>query len=69
MESGTMRHQVKENRTGSMLRIELNQTCDVRVSAKWAIRADLSLRILKMLAHVAAIAGALAAIAEILHRW
>jgi hypothetical protein len=64
-----MRHQVKEKRTGSMLRIELNQTCNVGSADGERSRAAPSLRILKMLAHVAAIAGALAAIAEILHRW
>jgi hypothetical protein len=64
-----MRHQVKEKRTGSMLRIELNQTCNVGSPQSRRSRPELSLRILKMLAHVAAIAGALAAIAEILHRW
>jgi hypothetical protein len=64
-----MRHQVKEKQTGSMLRIELNQTCNVGTPDSGRSRADLSLRILKILAHVAAIAGALAAIAEILHRW
>jgi hypothetical protein len=64
-----MRHQVKEKRTGSTLHMELNQTCNVGSPDSERSRAEPSLRILKMLAHVAAIAGALAAIAEILHRW
>ena len=64
-----MRHQVKEKRTRSMLHIELNQTCNVGSPDSERSGGQLSLRILKMLAHVAAIAGALAAIAEILHRW
>jgi hypothetical protein len=63
-----MRHQVKEKRTGSTLHMELNQTCNVGSPDSERSRAEPSLRILKMLAHVAAIAGALAAIAEIPHR-
>jgi hypothetical protein len=64
-----MRHQVREKRTSSMRIIELKQTCNVGSPDGERSRGQLSLRILKMLAHVAAIAGALAAIAEILHRW
>ena len=64
-----MRHQVNEKRNSSMLHIEFNQTCNVGSPDSERSRAEPSLRILKMLAHVAAIAGALAAIAEILHRW
>jgi hypothetical protein len=64
-----MRHQVKEKRTGSMPRIELNQTCNVGSPDGERSRAQPSLRVLKMLSHVAAIVGAPAAIAEILHRW
>jgi hypothetical protein len=64
-----MRHQVKEKGTGSTLHIELNQTRDVGSPDSERSRAQPSLRIVKMLSHVAAIAGALAAIAEILHRW
>jgi hypothetical protein len=64
-----MRHQVKDKRMGSMLRIEVNQTCNVGSSEGDRSTAQPSLRILKMLSHVAAIAGALAAIVEILHRW
>ena len=64
-----MRHQVKEKRTGSMLRIELNQTCNVGSPVSERSHAEPSLRIVTMLCHVAAIVGALAAIVEILHRW
>jgi hypothetical protein len=64
-----MRHQVKEKRTGSMLRIEVNQTCNVGSPDNEQSRAEPSLRVVKMLSHLAAIVGALAAIAEILHRW
>jgi hypothetical protein len=64
-----MRHQVKDKRNSSMLHIELNQTCNVGSPDSEQSRAQPSLRIVKMLSHVAAIVGALAAIAEILHRW
>jgi len=63
-----MRHQVKKKGNSSMLRIELHQTCNVGYS-DGKRSAQPSLRVLKMLSHVAAILGALAAIAEILHRW
>jgi hypothetical protein len=63
-----MRHQIKEKRTRLMLRIELNRTCRLGSPDGERSRTDLSLRVLKMLANVAAIAGALAAIAEIPHR-
>jgi hypothetical protein len=52
-----------------MLRIELNQTCNVGSPDSERSHAEPSLRIVTMLSHVAAIVGALAAIVEILHRW
>ena len=64
-----MRHQVKDKRMGSMLHAEVNQTCRVGSPDGERSRAQPNLRVLKMLSHLAAIVGALAAIAEILHRW
>jgi hypothetical protein len=45
-----MRHQIKEKRTRSMLRIELNRTCRLGSPDGERSRTDLSLRVLKMLA-------------------
>ena len=64
-----MRHRLKEKRTRSTLRIELNRTCSVGPPKGERSRAQLTLRILKMMSQVAAIVGALAAFAEIVHRW
>jgi hypothetical protein len=63
-----MRHQIKKKRTRSMLRIELNRTCRLGSPDGERSRTDLSLRVLKMLANVAAIAGARRRSQEILHR-